>query len=178
MALVTTTGDPSNCEFEEIYVFGARSMSIFQVTDDGLERVFDTASQMEQTVAELLPENFNTSNDENASFDGRSDDKGPEPEGIAVGEIEGRTYAFVGLERVGGIMVYDITEPASTTFVQYINNRDFGLEDTPETLVTTDLGPEGVYFIAAENSPNGQPLLMVGNEVSGTTTIFVINASN
>ncbi len=178
VALVTTTGDPSECEFEAIYVFGGRSMSIFQVTEDGLEQVFDTGSQMEQTVAELLPDYFNATNDENDSFDGRSDDKGPEPEGIAIGEVDGRTYAFVGLERVGGIMVYDITEPASTTFVQYINNRDFGLEDTPETLVTTDLGPEGVYFIAAENSPNDQPLLMVGNEVSGTTTIFAIDALN
>ncbi|NJK71943.1 MAG: alkaline phosphatase [Synechococcaceae cyanobacterium SM2_3_60] len=176
--LVTTSGDPSQCEFEALYVFGGRSMSIFQVSESGLEQVFDTGSQMEQTVAELLPDNFNTSNDENDSFDGRSDDKGPEPEGIAVGEIDGRTYAFVGLERVGGVMVYDITEPASTTFVQYINNRDFNLEDTPEALTTTDLGAEGLYFIPASDSPNGQPLLMVGNEVSGTTTVFAINSLN
>lgn len=176
--LVTSTGDPSECEFESLHVFGARSMSIFQVTDDGLEQVFDTGSQMEETIAEFLPDYFNSTNDENDSLDNRSDDKGPEPEGMAIGEIDGRVYAFVGIERIGGLMVYDITVPAETTFVQYINNRDFALENTPESLTTTDLGAEGIHFIAADDSPNGQPLVMVGNEVSGTTTLFAIESLN
>ncbi len=177
VALVTATGDPADCVFEELYVFGARSMAIFRVTDDGLDLVFDTGSQMEETIAAQLPEHFNANHAQNGTFDERSDDKGPEPEGIALGEIDGRTYAFVGLERIGGVMVYDITEPAQTRFVQYVNNRDFSLPNEPEALTTTDLGAEGLHFVAATDSPDaqGRPLLLVGNEVSGTTTVFVID---
>ncbi len=74
-------------------------------------------------------------------------------------------------------MVYDITTPANTRFFQYINNRDFGLPDDPALLTTTDLDAEGLHFIAANDSPDsgGRLLLLVGNEVSGTTTIFAVN---
>ena len=166
------------CVYDKLYAYGARSMSIFEVTKDGLVKVFDTGSQMEETVAEMFPDDFNANNSRNESFDSRSDDKGPEPEGMAIGEVEGRTYAFVGLERVGGVMVYDITEPEQTTFVQYINNRDFNLPNDDELLAQTDLGPEGLYFIPADDSPDseGRPLLLVANEVSGTTTVFVIDS--
>ncbi|NJL48096.1 MAG: hypothetical protein HC929_12195 [Leptolyngbyaceae cyanobacterium SM2_5_2] len=99
---------------------------------------------------------------------------------MVIGEIDGKFYAFVGLERVGGIMVYDITDPASATFVQYLNNRDFSaavqLPDGSTNPAAGDLGPEGLTFIAAADSPNGQPLLVVANEVSGTTTIYEIQA--
>ncbi|MFO7813694.1 MAG: choice-of-anchor I family protein, partial [Pelovirga sp.] len=171
-----TTDVEDDCVYDELYVYGGRSMSIFRVTDTGLELVFDTGSQMEETIADLFPADFNSNNDENDSFDSRSDDKGPEPEGAAIGEIDGRTYAFIGLERIGGVMAYDITEPDTTKFVQYINNRDFTLVNDPTLLTTTDLGAEGFHFIPAVDSPDsaGRPLLLVGNEVSGTTTVFAI----
>lgn len=167
----------TECVYDALYAFGARSMSIFRVTDNGLVKVYDTGSQMEEITAQRYPHDFNANNSENNSFDSRSDDKGPEPEGIALGEVDGRVYAFVGLERIGGVMVYDITEPEQTVFVQYINNRDFSLPNTPEALTTTDLGAEGLHFIPAAHSPDreGRPLLLVGNEVSGTTTVFAIN---
>lgn len=97
--------------------------------------------------------------------------------GSFIHELDGQTYAFVGLERIGGVMVYDITTPADTRFIQYINNRDFSLPDDPALLTTTDLGAEGLHFIAASDSPDseGRPLLLVGNEVIGTTTIFAVN---
>ncbi|MBS3799595.1 MAG: choice-of-anchor I family protein, partial [Thioalkalivibrio sp.] len=172
-----TTDVEADCVYDTLYAYGARSMSIFRVTETGLDRVFDSAAQMEETTADAFPAYFNSNNDENDSFDSRSDDKGPEPEGLATGTVDGRTYAFVGLERIGGVMVYDITAPQDTTFVQYINNRDFGLPNTPEALTTTDLGAEGLYFIDSANSPepDGRPLLLVGNEVSGTTTVFSID---
>jgi len=172
-----TTDVEGDCVYDELYAYGGRSMSIFRVTDTGLELVFDTGSQMEETIADLFPADFNSNNDENDSFDSRSDDKGPEPEGAAIGEIDGRTYAFIGLERIGGVMVYDITDPENTEFVQYINNRDFTLANDPDLLTTTDLGAEGFHFIPAADSPDseGRPLLLVGNEVSGTTTIFAID---
>ena len=40
-----------------------------------------------------------------------------------------------------------------------------------------DLGPEGLVFIPAAQSPNGRPLLVVGNEVSGTTAVLQLNLS-
>ncbi|WP_208599128.1 choice-of-anchor I family protein [Desulfonatronum thioautotrophicum] len=172
-----STNVKADCEFSALYAYGARSMSIFLVTENGLELVYDSGSQMEETTAAMFPADFNSNHRENQSFDSRSDDKGPEPEGIALSEVNGRMYAFVGLERVGGVMVYDITEPANTTFVHYTNNRDFSLPNTPEALTTTDLGAEGLHFIPAMESPDpeGRAILLVGNEVSGTTTIFAVH---
>ena len=157
-------------DYDELYSYGARSFSIW--TGNG-RLLYDSGSDFERITAELLPEDFNSTNDENDSFDNRSDDKGPEPEGIALGKIKNRTYAFIGLERVGGIMVYDITNPFKVKYVGYKNNRDFSAEPTSEAV--GDLGPEGLVFIPARKSPNGKPLLVTGNEVSGTTTVFQVN---
>ena|GEM_PF-6207044 len=131
-----------------------------------------------------MPDFFNSTHDDNDSFDNRSDDKGPEPEAVTLGEIDGKTYAFIGLERVGGIMVYNITDPTSPEFVEYLNNRNFvdengelievELEDGSTNPAVGDLGPEGLIFISAENSPNGQDLVVAANEISGTTSIFAI----
>lgn len=87
--------------------------------------------------------------DENGSFDARSDDKGPEPEAVTVGEIDGAAYAFIGLERIGGIMVYDVSDPGAPVFAQYINNRDF--TGDAEAGTAGDLGPEGLRFILTPN---------------------------
>jgi hypothetical protein len=74
----------------------------------------------------------------------------------------------VGLERVGGVMVYDVTAPAAPKYVTYLNTRN---------AVTGDRGPEGIAFIPAKSSPNGKPLLIVGHEVSGTTSVLQVNLS-
>ena len=126
-----------------------------------------------------FPDDFNSTDNENGSFDDRSDDKGPEPEGLAVGRVGDRTYAFIGLERIGGIVVYDVSDPVEPTLVQYINTRNFSGDPTAVTpedpAPAGDLAPEGLTFISADDSPTGQPLLAVAFEVSGTTTIFAIN---
>jgi hypothetical protein len=166
------------CVYDRIFAFGARSMAIFKVKPDGLELVFDTGSQFEEITLATQPSFFNADHrDRDQQLRRRSPNKGPEPEGVALGEIDGRSYAFIGLERFGGIMVYDITEPAKTSFVTYINNRDFTLPLDAKAQVTTDLGPEGLHFVPAAQSPDpkGRPVLIVGNEVSGTTTIFAID---
>lgn len=162
----------NNCVYSELFAYGARSFSIW--SEDG-KRVFDSGSEFERITASLIPDNFNGNNDEN-SFDNRSDDKGPEPEAVTVGAINGQTFAFIGLERVGGLMVYNVTNPQNPEFVQYLNNRDFSASQADvESGMAGDLGPEGFAFIAAEDSPNGKPMLAVGNEVSGTTTLFGID---
>ncbi|MCB8928023.1 MAG: choice-of-anchor I family protein [Ardenticatenaceae bacterium] len=170
LTVTTAQGDlDGDGDFDAIWSFGARSFSIWSRQGN---LVYDSGNALEQITAATLPEQFNSTNDENDSFDNRSDDKGPEPEGIAVGVINGRTYAFIGLERIGGIVVYDVTNPTSPQFVEYINTRDFSGD--AEAGTAGDLAPEGLTFIPASESPNGNALLVVGYEVSGSVTIFNI----
>ena len=170
LTVTNATGDADdNGEFEAVYAFGGRSFSIWN--DEG-EMVFDSGDKIEQIVADQSPLFFNVSNDKN-STDNRSDNKGPEPEGVAIGTVAGRTYAFIGLERQGGIMVFDVSNPFAPSFVEYTSNRDLSI-DPEEGVDAGDLGPEGMAFVSAEDSPNGEALLIVGNEVSGTTTIYQI----
>ncbi len=166
-----------NC-YAELHAFGARSFSVF--TTDG-DLVFDSGDAFEQITRAALPEFFN-SDHAAARFDNRSDNKGPEPEGITVERITGRTFAFIGLERVGGVLTYDVTDPRRPVFVDYVNNRDFAAqaagqeadEDFVPGAESGDLGPEGLVVIKAGDSPTGVPLLVVTNEVSGTTTLFEV----
>lgn len=146
----------------ELYSFGARSFSIWT---SSLSRVFDSGDELERRTQSLPNVVFNASNSNNA-LDGRSTSKGPEPEGVTVATFGSKTFAFIGLERVGGVMVYDVSNPAAPGFVTYLNSR---------TEATGDRGPEGLTFIRASDSPNGQPLLIVGNETSGTTAVLQIN---
>lgn len=175
-----TLADGLNAEgtcYEQLYSYGGRGFAIF---DEAGNRVFNSDDEFEQILSEVVPEYFNSNHSE-SNFEGRSDDKGAEPEGVALGEIDGKTYAFIGLERMGGVMVYDISNPSSAEFVTYVNNRDFSIsmedEDDMEAALPLagDLGPEGLAFIPAADSPNDKDLLVVGNEVSGTTTIFQVD---
>ncbi len=181
-ATMATTGQPltfpdetpiADCVYENLYSFGARSFTIWD-TNTG-RPVYDSGSDFEVITARQLGESFNASNDNNAGDD-RSDDKGPEPEAIEIAEIGDNTYAFIGLERVGGVMVYNISNPQAAQFVQYINPRDFSLDAEADVETVGDLGPESIVFVSAEDSPNGQMLLLVSNEVSGTLTVYSVNA--
>jgi hypothetical protein len=156
------TGKNSSGQCTELYSFGARSFSIW---NSSVTRVFDSGDDLEQRTQSLPNVNFNASSSAN-ELDSRSDNKGPEPEGVTVATFGNKTFAFIGLERVGGVMVYDVTNPAAPSFVTYLNSR---------TEATGDRGPEGLTFIRASDSPNGQPLLIVGNETSGTTAVLQIN---
>ncbi|MFB2780105.1 choice-of-anchor I family protein [Shewanella mangrovisoli] len=171
--------DDNDGDYDKIVSFGARSFSIW--TADG-QQVFDSGSDFERITAALLGNNFNNNNEENKG-DSRSDDKGPEPEALALGKIGQKLYAFIGLERTSGFMIYDVTNPFDVHFVDYVVNRDFEADfsidtDTGEVKgdasLAGDLGPEGMKFVSAEKSPNGQPLLIIGNEVSGTTSVYQI----
>ncbi len=171
LKIILSRGDYDNDgDYDELFSFGARSFSIWNTRG---RLIYDSASDVAHITASHLPANFNSDDEENGSFDDRSDDKGAEPEGIAIGEIDGRTYGFIGLERIGGIMVYDITNPRKPFFIQYVNTRDFDAVAGPGS--GGDMSPEGIIFISAEDSPNGEPLLVVSYEVSGSTRIFQIN---
>ena len=160
-------GDSDNDgDFDEIYTFGARSFSIWNATTGAL--VYDSGDDLEQITANdpTYGPIFNCSNT-NITKKDRSDDKGPEPEGVAVATIAGVPYAFVSMERVGGLMVFNISNPAAPQFVQYVNNR--GL-----TGLTGDRGPEGIIYVKQQDSPNGKALIVLGNEVSSTVSVYEI----
>lgn len=160
------TETDADSEYEQLYSFGARSFTIRNASG-GV--VFDSGDQFEQITAAAYPSNFNASHD-NANLDDRSDNKGPEPEGVVVADINGRKIAFIVLERISGVMAYDVTNPAAPRFIQYINTRNFSNG-------TGDRGPEGIRFIKAADSPTGKPLLVVANELSFTIAIYQINVS-
>ncbi|WP_353221835.1 choice-of-anchor I family protein [Salinisphaera sp. C84B14] len=162
-------GDPV---YDALYAYGARSFSIRRA--DSAELVYDSGDDFERITGERYGDEFNNDNSENDG-DSRSDNKGPEPEAIAYGVIDGRRYAFIGLERMGGFVVYDITDVDAPVYVSYTNARDVTVDmDTNSgALAAGDLGPESIVFIAADSSPlAGVPLLAVGNEVSGSTTLY------
>lgn len=169
--------------YDNLYSYGARSFSIWNangtlVWDSGAEiEKFLASSDCKLGSARNIPcaDFFNSGHDEGNAKDSRSDAKGPEPEGIALGQIGNKTFAFVGLERMGGVLVYDITSPTAPKRVDYLNTRDEWVTNPPSLATAGDLGPEGLVFIPAARSPNGKPLLVVGNEVSGTTAVMQLN---
>ncbi|SUI53316.1 PQQ-dependent catabolism-associated beta-propeller protein [Shewanella putrefaciens] len=181
LKVTTSMGDDDkDGDYDRIVSFGARSFSIW--TADG-QQVFDSGSDFERITAALLGNKFNNNNEENKG-DSRSDDKGPEPEALALGQIGQRLYAFIGLERTSGFMIYDVTNPFDVHFIDYVVNRDFDADFTINTetgvvkgdaTLAGDLGPEGMKFVSADKSPNSKPLLIIGNEVSGSTSVYQLN---
>jgi hypothetical protein len=158
-ALGDTDGDG---DYDALYTMGGRSFTIW--SDKG-NLVYDSAASLERITSIAKPLLFNAGH-EDPTFDSRSDNKGPEPEGLALGQLGERTYAFVGLERVGGIAAFDISRPTTPVFMQYVNDR---LEGAPEL---RDIGPEGLEFIPARDSPSGDALLIVTSEVSNTVSVY------
>ncbi|OBT05614.1 alkaline phosphatase [Vibrio cyclitrophicus] len=162
---------------QKVQAFGSRSFSIW---DESGELVFDSGDDFARIVLEQDPANFNNTNDNNQSGDDRSDDKGVEPEAIEVAEINGKQYAFIGLERQGGIMVYDVTQPKNASFISYLNNRDFtqpvctkvdedgDCDNETYNSKAGDLGPESIKYFTR----SGNHFIAVGNEVSGSTSVY------
>jgi hypothetical protein len=171
LMVTRTLGDTDgNGEYEELYSFGGRSFSIWSATG---ELAFDSGSEFERIIAERHPGTLNADHESNDAKN-RSDNKGPEPEGLTIGRVGERLLAFIGLERHSGIMIYDLADPRQPAFVDYVTTRDFS--QAPDSPDAGDLGPEGLTFIPAEQSPTGKPLLAVSYEVSSTTAIFEVTA--
>lgn len=147
-------------DFDEIYAFGARSFSIWNTNTATM--TYDSGNELEQiTNVDASYAAFFNQNSGGVRKD-RSDDKGPEAEGVAIGKIGNKNYAFVAMERTGGTIIYDVTNPAAPTYVTYANNRP------------TDISPEGTVFIPATQSPNGKNLLILSNEISSTLSVYEV----
>ncbi|WP_178985474.1 choice-of-anchor I family protein [Winogradskyella helgolandensis] len=169
LTVTNANGDLDNDgDFDEIHVLGSRSFSIWNTATGAL--VFDSGDDFERITANdpTYGDLFNASNSNN-NFKNRSDNKGPEPEGVTVTEINGQVYAFITLERVGGFMTYNVTDPNNPVFEKYINNRDLGEDEGG------DLGPEGIIYVTPEHSPNDTGLVIMANEVSSTLSFYALN---
>lgn len=158
-----------NGEYETAYTYGGRSFTIWD--QNGLV-VFDSGDDLERITASIHGAQFNNGDDENEG-DSRSENKGPEPEALTVGQIGDRNYAFVGTERMGGIFVYDVTNPFDAFFADYVINRDL-TEGSTVIDGIGDLAPESLLFVDAVDSATGQALVIVGNEVSGTVSVYEV----
>jgi len=158
----TANGDSDgDGDFDQIYSYGARSFSIWDAAGN---QIFDSGDMIEQLTAQIAPGIFNQ-NEGNGVADNRSDDKGPEPEALSLVEIGNWVYALVGLERTGGLMVFDITDPTSPVFQQWLYKA-------------SDIGPEGIAFsLLSETHRGGSGLVAVANEVSATTTFYRVSAA-
>ena len=158
LKVVTDMGDTDNDgDYDKLYTYGARSFSIW---DDNGDLVFDSKDELSKLTADNMPLLFNQ---DDGDMDGRSGNKGVEPEALTVGKVGNKTFAFVGLERQNAIVVYDISTPSNAKFVNYYISEDDG-----------DISPEGMKFIEASDSPTGNALLLVAYEVSGTTAVYEI----
>ncbi len=155
-------------DVDELYSYGARSFSIW---DSIGNLVWDSKDEIEQYMKANHASFFNCDDGLASDQDSRSDDKGPEPEAITVGVMNNTTYAFIGLERQGGILVYDISNPLSPVFNQYVHTMD---TNSGEMI---DIAPEGLVFVSPTESHTGKAMLIVSNEVSGTTTIYEIEVA-
>ncbi|MCL1948846.1 MAG: choice-of-anchor I family protein [Turicibacter sp.] len=158
----------TNQRLDDWFIFGSRSFSIIRA--DNMEMVFDSGSDFERITAETFPSIFNAHHRENV-WNTRSSRKGPEPESVVSLSHAGRHFALVGLERIGGVMMYDITNPSEAFFVDYLNIRNPEING-PDA---GDLGVEGMYAISAAESPTGNPIVLAANEVSGTVTVMEVN---
>lgn len=188
LKVTTVLGDAdANGEYEALYSYGARSFSIW---DQNINPVYDSGDDFGRISAAILGNDFNSAHTENKG-DNRSDDKGGEPEAVDVGMINGRNYAFIAQERAGDLFIYDVTNPFQVAFVAHYNNRDFSVDyeldddlDNPcdpaegmncdNISMAGDLGPESIKFVSADMSPTSMPLLIIGNEVSGTVTVYQV----
>lgn len=163
LKVTNTMGDTDgDGDFDELYAFGGRSMSILNASG-GV--VFDTGGELESLASTLDAANFNKNNT-GGNIDNRSDDKGPEPEAVTVGEVDGTQYAFLAAERSGGLYAYDLeASKGEARFADaYLNTRE------------ADLGPEGALFIPETDSPTGEPLVLFIYEISSTIAAYEVTA--
>lgn len=152
-------------DVDKILMYGARSFSILDASG---AIVYDSGDLIERAMALRGLPYFD---------DDRSDNKGPEPEGVAVGSIGGRSYAFVSLERSYGVIAFDITNPLSATYAGFATSAGTSatLRNSAGTAAPADVSPEGVLFVPADKSPNGTDLLVSSNEISNTLSLFSVS---
>ena len=165
-------------DYDQIGLRGGRSMTIFK---NG-ELLFDTeeliATEMKKIVGDDILMNGQFEIDgENVVYDAssRADDKGGEPEGVAIGTTGERRVAVLGLERFSALLFFDITDPAAPTLISWEQMQP--IADTPLS-ESKAWSPEGIVFVPSWQSPNGKPLVITSYEMSGTLSIHQITETS
>ncbi|XP_060075891.1 uncharacterized protein LOC132555559 [Ylistrum balloti] len=167
--------------YDVLYAFGGRSMSIFDLATFDL--VHDTGSEVEEMIAmEHLPM-FNADGKQNdeivsSTKDSRSDNKGPEVEGVEAAQIGDTTLVFLGIERPGLIAVYSISDDITSLKFESmwtgITRSDETFSDLYDKRAISSVDPEDLRFVPTQHSPNGKPLLLSTGTVSGTVSILEV----
>jgi hypothetical protein len=141
----------------EIVTLGGRS---FSIRDEDGNLVFDSGNELE--VAALAAGVY---------ADGRSDDKGVEPEGVAIYTLGGRTLAFIGLERTtrSAVAIYDITDPANASFLDLLVSDDTNVL-RPEGLTVFE--SDGRFFLAVSHESTADSIVAGG--LSNRTVLYEI----
>lgn len=86
--------------------------------------------------------------------DGRSDNKGSEPEGVVAFEAEGKAWAVVALERADALVLVDLEDPSVPQVRALLPLRREGDGKlAPEGVVTFEQG--GVRYVATANEKAG-----------------------
>jgi len=173
-----------NTKVKTAYTFGTRSFSVWKANNlegvDSADLKWDSGDAIEKITSTERPAFFNADWNTTSGYvngvDARSTKKGPEPEGIAVGQAYGTNWIVVGLERDGGLLLYDATNPEAPTFVDYINTSNPGgnLLAGKYSSTAGDVSPEGIVFVSPEDSPTGKAMVLVSYELSGTVGIYEI----
>ncbi len=125
---------------EQVIGFGGRSISIM---DSKGNLVYDSGDLIEQAAIAA-----------GVYDDGRSDDKGTEPENVTLAEVDGHVYAYVGLERANSVVVFDVTNPYNVSYLDLID-------------VKGDTG-----FVAPEGLTTGDGMLIISNEATPGLAIY------
>lgn len=161
LSLLKDQGRDADGKIADPTMMGTRSFSLWDATTGAL--VFDSGSAIEQWVAANDPTAFNINSGNLTQMDTRSDDKGPEPEALAFGRIDGKDYIFVGAERQNGIFQFDITDLNNVSIVGYFNPITSSADSGGSFI-----SPESILFLDAASNPSGKNLLVVGFEGTGS----------
>jgi len=186
-------GQNDDGEYETLYTFGSRDWTAWQIDANSdascpcdypssLKLVFSSLDDFEQQTAAQLGEDGFNSDLFTPSGDIRSDDKGPEPESLVVGTCSnGHSFAFIGLERAGGVMVYDITDidDNDVHFVEYLNSRDLSVDYSEGTRPPQSAGnvePETLIFVP--DVDDEEALLIVGYKTSASIVAYTFDCAS
>jgi len=171
-----TIGDrDGDGDIDTIHLRGSNSMTMYR---NGIA-LWDSGELLDQIqikafgVANINGSHSLSSDKSTMNYVGqdRSDDKGSEPEGVAVGMVGNTRVAILGLERMTALAVFDITQPRSPVFQEWL--QMLPAKATPAKDVK-HWSPEGIVFVSADKSPSGKALIITSYELSGSISIHQI----
>lgn len=165
--VLTTEGDTDgDGDIDVITSLGGRSFSIWEVGEDGLTQVYDSGDMLERVLIAQFPELFD---------DGRSDNKGPEPESVTLAELGGVLHAFVALERSDSVMAFRIDSPTEVTYAGLIATGD-----APEVIRVVETAQGGGVLLSPNEGDGTVDAIAIAPPApaDGSFTLQILHASD